>query len=147
VPARNKWQREGYVILHVACSDSPVDGIHRGSMDSYEQFTGTGRWARGILETKHFRPAVVGDAYGFHVLHFAISLGIQRSGWFMPVGIYAEIDAAETCFAVLGKNGSISDLNRGFKRSPSLSSSNSFLGSVADLSAYRKYDSPMTHST
>src|SRR5438093_6587963 len=27
VPARNKWQRKRNVILHVACSDFPVDGF------------------------------------------------------------------------------------------------------------------------
>src|SRR5712691_12812439 len=31
VPARNKWQRKRNVILHVACSGFPVDGIHRSS--------------------------------------------------------------------------------------------------------------------
>src|SRR5438132_3655645 len=75
VPARNKWQGKGNVILHVACSDFPVDGIHRSSMDSYQQFTRTGRRAGGIFEPEHFRPAIVVDSHSFHVFHFAISLG------------------------------------------------------------------------
>jgi hypothetical protein len=48
---------------------------------------------------------------------------------------YAESDSAETWFAVLGTNGSNKNLNRGLKRSSSLSCSNSFRGSVEVFSA------------
>src|SRR6266851_6977046 len=75
VPARNEWQGEGNVILHVACSNFPVDRIHRSSMDSYEQFAGTGSRARCIFEPELFWPAVAVDSHCFHVFHFAHLLG------------------------------------------------------------------------
>src|SRR5213594_3895146 len=53
VPARNKWQRKRNVILHVACSDFPVDGIHRSSITlmSNSPEPGVGRGASSNRST------------------------------------------------------------------------------------------------
>ena len=60
----------------------------------------------------------------------SLGYGIEPSAW-----LYAGTGSAGTCLGVFGTNGSSSDLKRGFKRSSSLSRSNSFLGSVEVFSA------------
>src|SRR5205814_8604659 len=119
VPARNKWQRKGNVILHVACSDFPVDGIHRSSMDSLSTIhrnraSGGGHLRTGALPARHSCELALLSCFPYQqspLINAGVFNSSKNNRGPSPECVYVVSGSATSWFASEGKNLSRRDLN------------------------------------